>query len=454
MASGQTKIKMVLSAKASRDRLSEKPPLAFVPAKEFDGPSVLIDPRPRFQTIEGFGGAFTESAAVVLKTLPPAQRLQVLREYFDPKKGIGYNVGRVPMNSSDFSIGNWACDDVPGDVQLKHFSIERDRQATIPMIKAAQKIADGKIKLFASPWSPPAWMKTNGEMNHGGKLKPQYRRVWANYYCRFFKEFAGEGIKFWGLTVQNEPEANQPFDSCIWSGAEERDFVRDHLGPALHKAGLSYLKLMIWDHNRDIMVERAKAVYDDPRASKYVWGTAFHWYNGDHFENVRKVHDAWPDKKLFFTEGCVRMDPKADQWEIGERYAKSIIKDLNNWATGWTDWNMILDINGGPRHVPGPLSAPILIDSLHKKAIKVSSFYYMGHFSKFIRPGAVRIMAAASKEELESTAFLNTDGTIAAVIMNRSAKAIRFALKYEGKMSMVKLPARAITTLLFPAGRR
>ena len=449
-------VRVVLTSKDSKNLLTDQKPLRFKPFTPVvaNNPpcSILIDPRPRFQTIEGFGGAFTEASAYNLAKMSPKVRAQVLKDYFDPVEGNGYNIGRVHMNSSDYGLKHWACVEKPGDVELKSFSLKYDQRYVLPMLKAAQKIAGNKIKLFMSPWSPPPWMKTNGEMIHGGKLIAKYRSAWAQYYVKFIKAYAEQGIKFWGLTVQNEPEANQPFDSCLWTGKEEADFVRDHLGPALHGAGLGHLKLMIWDHNRDMIVERAKTVYDDPEASKYVWGTAFHWYNGDHFDNVRIHHDAFPDKKIFFTEGCIGgEEAKKGLWEQGERYGKSIIKDLNNWTVAWTDWNMILDSEGQPRNVPGFCAAPITVDVKTKAVYKLSTYYYMGHFSRFIKPGAQRILSASSKEQVEVTSFINTDGKIATVLMNRTAEEMPVSLKFEGHATMTTLPANSIATVLFTA---
>ena len=447
-------VRVVMTSKDTPARLSDQKSVRFKPytatVEEFKGASVLLDPRPRYQTMEGFGGAFTEASAYNLSRMSPKDRAQVIKDYFDPVEGHGYTIGRVPMNSSDYGLKHWACCEKKGDVELKTFSLKYDQRYMLPMLKAAQKQAGTKIKLFMSPWSPPPWMKTNKEMIHGGKLIAKYRGVWAQYYCKFIKAYAKEGINFWGLTVQNEPEATQPFDSCLWTGEEERDFVRDHLGPALHGAGLGHLKLMIWDHNRDMMVERAKVVYDDPEASKYVWGTAFHWYNGDHFDNVGLVHDAWPDKKIFFTEGCIG-SPAAipDTWEQGERYAKNIIKDLNNWTVAWTDWNMILDSEGQPRNVPGFCAAPVTVDAKTGKVWKRSSYYYLGHFSRFIKPGAQRILSSSSKDQVEVTAFINPNGKIAAVLMNRGDTAINVLLKYSGQAAQVTLPAHSIASVTF-----
>ncbi len=234
--------------------------------------TVRVDPRVKYQTITGFGGAFTDSAGFVLQKMPAAKQEEILRAYFDPEKGLGYTLCRTHINSCDFSTENYAYDETPGDVDFKNFSIERDRRNLIPMIKRAQEISHNGFKLFASPWSPPAWMKTNGEMNNGGQLKPEYRDAWARYFVRYIQEYAKEKIPIWGVTVQNEPAAKQTWDSCLYSGEEERDFVRDYLGPTLAKGPGVDAKIIVWDHNRDILYERAKAVLDDPAAAKYVWG--------------------------------------------------------------------------------------------------------------------------------------------------------------------------------------
>ena len=409
----------------------------------------MVDPQRRFQKIEGFGGAFTEAAATTLCKMSPKKQEEIIHAYFNKITGHGYTLCRTHINSCDFALGNYAYTEVEGDTELKHFSIDRDRQALIPMIKEATRVAGGSLKLFASPWSPPAWMKTTERMNQGGKLKPGYREAWANYYCRYIREYEREGIPIWGLTVQNEPEAVQSWDSCIYSGEDERDFVRDYLGPALHREGLGDVKVIIWDHNRDRMYERAKVVLDDPKAAEYVWGTGFHWYVGDFFENVQRVHDAYPDKHLLFTEGCMEGGPHLSEWAPGERYARSMIQDLNHWTEGWVDWNLVLDEKGGPNHVGNYCSAPIICDTEADEVLFQSSYYYMGHFSRFIRPGAQRILCASTRDELETTVFLNPDGEVAVIVLNRSEQTIPFALKYAGlAASVVSLP-HSILTLRF-----
>ena len=452
MTTPQTKIAVFRTARDTGERLAAMPELAFQPAQPGAmSPSIMIDARVTYQEYLGFGGAFTEAAAVTLRKMPPEKQAEILNAYFNQKTGHGYTLGRTHINSCDFALGNYACDDVDGDFELRHFSIEHDRQAIIPMIHAAQKIAGAPLTLFASPWSPPAWMKTNGEMNHGGNLKPECRDAWARYYCRYIREFEKEGIAFWGLTVQNEPEATQTWDSCVYTGEEERDFVRDHLGPTLTREGLSHLRVIIWDHNRDRLYERAKVVFDDPQAAQYVWGAGFHWYVGDYFDNAQRVHDAYPDKHLMFTEGCQEGGTHFGSWLTGERYANSIINDLNRWTEGWLDWNLLLDETGGPNHVGNFCSAPILADTQTGQVHYQSSYYYIGHFARFIRPGATRILCATTLDEPRVTAFRNPDGRIAVVMLNPSERPLSLELKYQGMSAAVELPRRSIQTALFSA---
>ena len=292
-------------------------------------------------------------------------------------------------------------------------------------------------------------MKTNGQMNYGGQLKPECRDVWARYFARYIKAYAEEGIAIWGLTVQNEPAATQTWDSCIYSAGEEGAFVRDYLGPTLQKEGLADVKIMVWDHNKDIIYERAEPILSDPDTAKYVWGVGFHWYSGDEFDNLAKVHDAFPTTNLLFTEGCQEGGVRLGAWDLGERYAHDIIGDLNHWTVGWVDWNMVLDERGGPNHVDNLCDAPVIADTTRNDLYYQSSFYYMGHFSKYIRPGAVRLGHSVTTDALEITAFRNPDGSIAVVVMNRTDDSIKFTLKANGMAAVSFSPAHSIMTLIY-----
>ena len=439
-------LRVFLTDRYGQSRLSEQPALAFArgaPALS----RISVNSESAFQTILGFGGAFTEAAALTWQGLTEAGRAELLRDYFDPERGHGYCLCRVHIGSCDFATGNYSHVETPGDTELNGFSIARDRQALIPFIKAAQRVTNRPLRLLASPWSPPAWMKSNGAMNHGGTLLSEFWPSWAQCYVKFILAYAAEGIPIWGVSVQNEPEATQRWDSCRYSAEQERDFVRDHLGPTLEAAGLDQVRIIIWDHNRDRMVERARVVYDDPAAAHYVWGTGFHWYGEDHFDNVQAVHDAWPDKHLLFTEGCQEGGPHDGSWELGERYARSMINDLNRWTEGWIDWNLLLDLDGGPNHVGNYCSAPVLAERSGPLRHQ-SSYFYIGHFARFVQPGARRVHCGMEHAGLEAAAFANPDGTIAVVVLNRSEQAQHFVLAIDGRDAPAELPARAIATYL------
>ncbi len=435
-----------LTARDTDERLAQREPVVLGARRRPELPAVRVEPGQRFQTIEGFGGAFTEAAATTFYRMSAENRQRILRAYFDRAEGHGYLLCRTHINSCDFSLGNYAYDETPGDVELRDFSIERDRRALLPMIQEAQRVAGTTLKLLASPWSPPAWMKTNGQMNHGGSLRAEYREAWARYFVRYIREYEAEGVPIWAVTVQNEPAATQVWESCIYSAEEERDFVRDHLGPALERAGLGHVKILIWDHNRDWLVERVRPAFEDPVARRYIWGAAFHWYGADCFDNVRLVHEAWPDKKLLFTEGCQEGGPHIGSWALGERYARSIIHDLNRWTVGWVDWNMVLDETGGPNHVGNYCSAPIIADTKNDRLIFQSSYYSIGHFSRFIRPGAARILCASTRDDLEVTGFQNPDGSVAVVVLNRTDEARTFELRLADRAGTATIPAHSIST--------
>jgi len=384
---------------------------------------VFVDPAKTFQTHIGIGGALTDAAAETLAKLPAAKQEEVIRAYYDPQQGIGYTLGRTSIHSCDFSSASYA--------------------------------AGGKLTLFASPWSPPAFMKSNGDMLHGGKLKPEFYQAWANYYVKFIKAYEQAGIPIWGITVQNEPMATQTWESCIYSAEEERDFVKKYLGPTTKKAGLGNKKIIAWDHNRDLMYQRATTILGDRDAAKYIWGIGFHWYESwaggePMFNNVRRVHESFPDKSLLFTEathGPFDM-AKVRDWKWGEEYARAIIHDFNNGTVGWTDWNILLDETGGPNHVQNFCYAPVIADMRSGDLIYMNSFYYLGHFSKFIRPGARRIECSPSRSALEATAFTNPDGKTAVVVLNCTEKEVPYYLWIAGKAAEVKSLPHSIQTLV------
>lgn len=445
------------TADSTKLRLTQTDKLVFVASKQplETEISVFVEPTKTFQTLLGIGGAITDASAEVFAKLSKEKQQEFLNAYYDKEKGIGYSLLRTTIHSSDFSSGSYTYIK-EGDASLSTFTIDHDRQYRLPLLKEAIKTAGGKIVLYVSPWSPPAFMKSNGSMLKGGTLMPQYYQAWANYYAKFIKAYEKEGIPIWGLTIQNEPMATQTWESCVYSAEAERDFLKNYLGPTIKREGLGDKKIVVWDHNRDLMNQRANTIFSDPEASKYAWGMGFHWYETwaggmPMFDNVRKVHEAYPTKNLLFTEGCVeRFDAKKYQfWANGERYGTSMINDFNNGTVGWTDWNILLDQNGGPNHVRNFCFAPIHMDTNSGELIYTPSYYYIGHFSKFIRPDAKRVSTAVSRSSLISTSFLNKDGKMVTVVMNQSNKSVTYNLMIASEKTVVTIPAHGIQTLVY-----
>ena len=399
------------------------------------------------QTVLGFGGSFTESSASIYHDLSQTKKDEIIEAYFG-ETGNNYSMGRTHINSCDFSLENYAHCETPGDIDLKNFSISRNKKDLIPFIKDALRLTKNKFRIMASPWSPPSWMKTNGQMNEGGKLKEEYKRAWSDYYCKFIEFYHGEEVPIWGISVQNEPEAKQTWDSCLYTAEEERDFIKYFLGPSLERHNLLDKKVIIWDHNRDMMVERARTVLRDPEAAKFVWGTGFHWYCGDHFDNVQKVHDEFPDKNLIFTEGCQEGGPHLGSWDLGERYATSIINDLNRWTVAWLDWNLILNTQGGPNHVGNYCSAPMIVDTNTQEILYQSSYYYIGHFSRFIKQGDSILEIENDTSLLSLSSVSKNRDKVNTVILNKSNTSDSFT--YIGANTSIDLtiPERSILTLI------
>ncbi|MFT4739866.1 MAG: glucosylceramidase, partial [Marivirga sp.] len=318
--------------------------------------TVFVNPRKTFQKYLGIGGAITDASAEVFSKLNDVQQDSLLQSLYG-KEGIGYNIIRTSIHSSDFGLGSHTYIE-EGDAALKTFSIEKDKEKRLPFIKRAIDLIEDDLVFYASPWSPPAFMKTNKSMLQGGKLLPEYRQAWANYYVKFIKAYEAEGIPVWGLTIQNEPMATQRWESCIYTAEEERDFLKNYLGPTLEKAGLGDKNIVVWDHNRDLITNRANTIFEDPEASKYAWGIGFHWYETwtgglPKYDNLKNINESFPSKNLLFTEGCQESfaTERLQFWPNAERYGNSMINDFNSGVVGWTDWNILLDERGGPNHV-------------------------------------------------------------------------------------------------------
>ncbi len=447
------------TADSTSFRLTPTDTLAFKPSEPTSEGKVyvFVDPRKTFQPFIGIGGALTDAAAETFARLPAARQEELLQAYYSTDRGIGYTLGRTNIHSCDFSSESYTYVD-EGDKDLKSFSIAHDLRYRIPLIKRAMATSGNRLKLFASPWSPPAFMKDNDDMLHGGHLRPDYAQAWALYYAKFIQSYRTAGVPVWAITIQNEPMAVQRWESCVYQAQDERDFLKNHLGPVLAQQGLRDVHIMVWDHNRDLIIQRAQAIFDDSAAARYAWGIGFHWYEDwsggqQMYDNVALVNRLYPNKHILFTEGTPATFDSTGygRWSLGEAYGRSMIHDFNSGTEGWTDWNILLDERGGPNHVGNFCFAPIHADTRTGTLIYTNSYYYIGHFSKFIRPGARRILASPSRSMLLTTAFVNEDGTVAVVVMNPTPKGGQYFLTVGSASVEITARAHSIQTVVFKA---
>ncbi len=441
--------------------------------------SILLLPDKKFQTITGFGGSFTEASASLLNKLGPENRKKIIDAYFGDA-GARYSLTRTHMNSCDFSLSNYSYAPVEGDVVLEHFTVEEDKDDIIPFIKDAMQASTEGFKIVASPWTAPPWMKDNNDWR-GGKLLPEYNETWALFFSKYIKAYKAEGIEIWGFTVENEPLGNDKnWESMHYSPSEMTNFVRDYLGPRLEKDGHD-VKVLGYDQNREHLKEWVDVMFQNEESSKYIDGTAIHWYAStvDYFpQELQYAHNKAPNKYLIQTEACV--DAEVPKWQDDawywskeatdwgwdwapekdkhlhpkyapvNRYARDIIGCMNNWVDGWIDWNMVLDTQGGPNWFKNWCVAPVIVDPEKDEVYFTPIYYTLAHFSKYIRPGAVRIGFENSDEDLMVTAAKNPDGSIAVVVFNQGTDAKNFNLSLNESAVAIQISGRAIQTIMIP----
>ncbi|XP_074118302.1 lysosomal acid glucosylceramidase [Sminthopsis crassicaudata] len=405
------------------------------------GKGLLLSLRPdqQFQKIKGFGGAMTDAAALnILALTRPAQDL-LLKSYFSPE-GIEYNIIRVPMASCDFSIRIYTYADDPDDFQLNNFTLpEEDTKLKIPLIHRALALAQRPTSLFASPWTSPTWLKTNGAVNGKGSLKgkpgDKYHQTWANYFIKFLDAYAEHKLKFWAVTAENEPSAGMisgyPFQCLGFTPELQRDFIAFDLGPALAQSDHRDTKLLILDDQRLLLPHWAEVVLKDRKAAQYVSGIAVHWYLdflAPAKATLGETYRLFPNMMLFASEACVgskfwEQSVRLGSWSRGTQYSHSIITNLLYHVVGWTDWNLALNPEGGPNWVRNFVDSPIIVDIGKDKFYKQPMFYHLGHFSKFIPEGSQRIgLDASQKTHLETVALLRPDGAAVLVVLNSSSQ--------------------------------
>ena len=439
---------------------------------------IKLLPEEKFQTITGFGGAFTESSAYLLNKLSAENRKKIIDAYFS-EEGANYSLTRTHMNSCDFSLTNYSYTPVEGDTALEHFTIQEDKDDLVPFIKDAMAASKDGFKIFGSPWSAAPWMKDNNKWV-GGKLLPEYYDTWALFFSKYADAYKEEGINIWGFTVENEPLGNgNNWESMHFSPDEMTNFVVNHLGPKLESDGKGDLKILGYDQNREHLKEWVDSQFKNEETSKYFDGTAIHWYASTYEvypEELQYAHNKAPKKLLIQSEACV--DSQVPVWQDDEwyfkkeatdwgydwapekdkhlhpkyapvnRYARDIIGCLNNWVDGWVDWNMVLDKQGGPNWFKNWCIAPVIVDPETDEVYFTPLYYTMAHFSKYIRPEAVRIGFENSDENLQVTAAKNPDGSIAVIAFNEGEDEKTIELTLNNKSTNLTISAKAIQTIV------
>lgn len=420
------------------------------PNEAADLVSVVIDSSKKYQSIFGFGGAFTDAAGINLQSLPEELQEDLLKSYYSVE-GLSYNIGRVPMASCDFSIRLYTYNDVPGDLDMTNFALTtEDLSLKIPYIKGALSMSKEDVWIFGSPWSGPAWMKTSGKLYGAGTLKGSpggpYYKAWAKYFVRFLQEYEKNGIRLWGLTAENEPSAGYmpgyKFQCMGFTPSSQRDFIKMDLGPALVDAGYGpgNLTLMIMDDNRYLLPNWANVVLGDADAAKYVQGVAVHWYADEGVGPwvLDKTHDNFPDKFILATEACSGFEPWEKEhvilgsWDRAENYAHDILEDLLHWTTGWVDWNLALDVVGGPNWVKNFVDSPIIVNATGQEFYRQPTYYALAHFSKFLPRGSVRIdsrLAGEHRGKLEFGAFKTPENGTVFIVLNTDTQAHNISVR-------------------------
>jgi glucosylceramidase len=414
-----------------------------------DALRIEIDPSQRFQTMVGFGAAITDASGILIAGMKPAPRAALMRDLFGTAPGqLGLGFTRLTIGASDFSPTHYSFDDMPPgerDPELRRFSIAPNRADVLPVVKQALAI-NPRLVVMASPWSPPAWMKT-GDSLIGGTLRPDAYASYARYFVRYLQAYAAEGVAMRYLTIQNEPDFSpDSYPGMKWSAADRARFVGDHLGPALAAAKID-TGILEWDHNWD-QPQQPLTALANPAAARFIKGVAWHCYGGD-VSAQAKVHAAHPDKETFFTE-C-----SGGGWRPGWRVGLSdmirnlMIGSTRNWAKGVLLWNLALDPKAGP-HKGGcdNCRGVVTVDPKTGAVTRNLEYYALGHLSRFVRPGAVRIASTSADGAIETVAFRNPDKSTVVLAYNASDKATRnLSVRLDGRTVGLRLPAGAAMTL-------
>ncbi len=409
-------------------------------------PILFFNKEKTYQKIIGFGGAFTDAACSIFNILNEKQKKDVINAYFS-SEGLNYNLGRLTIGSCDFARYSYTYSSKP---DLSDYSISRDIKEILPFVNEAKKIND--LTFMASPWSPPIMFKTTDSLYHGGNLNFDYASNYALYLTKYVLEMKKQNIDITYMSIQNEPQAVQTWESCIYSEEQEARLALI-LKDTLNNNELNDIKLLLWDHNRDIIKERVDNYYKVEGIDEAIDGFAYHWYDNYCSNNLSLVHESHKDKTLLFTEGCIELlnlnkdDPSSCIGSMANalRYGKNYILDLLNYSQGFIDWNLLLNEQGGPNHVGNFCEALIIYNRNTKELIYNPSYYIVKHFSHFINKGAKRIYTNEI-DNILLVGLLNEDGSIILIIQNENeGKDITF--EFENKTYKINVPNNSITTI-------
>jgi len=411
-------------------------------------PIIDIDDKQTFQSIDGFGYALTGGSAELLMRMTPEKRAALLHELFTPDStNIGASYLRVSIGSSDMNDHVYSYDDLPAgdtDPTLAKFSLDPDRADVIPILKQILAI-NPKIKLLASPWSAPAWMKTNDNVK-GGELDPKFYPVYAAYLVKYISGMKHEGINIDAITIQNEPLNPKNTPSMVMQAEQQDEFIRDDFGAALARAGLT-TKIILYDHNCD-RPDYPLTILQDPAANKYVDGSGFHLYGGT-IDALTKVHDAFPTKNLYFTEQMVIDDGATPTNKIADPVQHIIIGATRNWSRNVLLWNLAADPHNGPHTDNG--GCPVCQGAITLDGDAVGrnrAFYTLAHASKFVRPGSIRI-ASNEPDMLPNVAFKTPTGNSVLIVVNNDAAPKTFTVRSHKRIFTTSLNAGAVATYVW-----
>lgn len=513
------------------DKIAPKENISFIKGQVPKGNTIKIHPSIIKQEIDGIGSSFTEASAFVLAHLDKEKRAEVMSKIFG-EDGANFSLTRTHIGSCDFCVeGKYSYLDKKGDTKLKSFSIDPDKKGfdpkkysgiqdpsydLLPMIQEALEIKnkqkDNELRIVASAWTAPSWMKDieewyikgTPENNHqgtGGTLKPKYEETYADYLIKYLNAYKSEGVKIWGITPVNEPHGNNgQWESMHFTAESQNQFIKKYLGPKLLKSGFKDLNLLIYDQNRDGLEHWADVILGDDETSKFVYGSAVHWYestNKVYEDEFERVNAKFPDHAIIHTEGCIDdlgkdapggiIDPlrfKEKEWFDNDsfwwnenatdwaysatwqavimedhpiytpvhRYARNIIISIDHWLTGWIDWNVVLDKKGGPNHVGNFCGAPIMIDTESKQVYYTPIYYILAQFSRTIRPGDKAVQTEKTLDGLDNDALhacatINDSNLLTVQLLNTTKEPIEFSLQFDDQYALIKMVPNSVQTV-------